>query len=81
MYNVNKDTNEESLKDTVYEAGNQLHDSANKAGHKVRCMIKNASNDISNATEHLTDEIRNKPVRSSLLALGAGVLIATLLRK
>ncbi len=81
MYNINKDSNEPTIKEAACDMGDKLHDSANKAGHKVRSMIQHAGADISNAKEHVTGEIRNNPVRSSVIALGVGMLLAVILRK
>ena len=54
---------------------------ANKAGRKVRNLISTASDEFSHATEVVTGEIRSNPVRSSLIALGAGFVLGALLRR
>jgi len=70
-----------SLKNTANEFNNDLHSAANQAGRKVRSMYNAASDEISHAGEVVTSEIRSNPVRSSMIALGVGVLLGALLRR
>lgn len=58
-----------------------LKSSANEAGRKVRAIVHTASDEISHASEKVTGEIRSNPVRSSMIALGVGVLLGVLLRR
>ncbi len=58
-----------------------LQNSANEAGRKVRSMVNAASDEISHASEKVNGEIRSNPVRSSMIALGVGVLLGALLRR
>lgn len=66
---------------TAHELNNDLHIAANNAGRKVRNLYNAASDEISHASEKVTGEIRSNPVRSSLIALGVGVLLGTLIRR
>jgi ElaB/YqjD/DUF883 family membrane-anchored ribosome-binding protein len=66
---------------TAHEVSNDLHDVANQAGRKVRSMYNAASDEISQASDKVTTEIRSNPVRSSMIALGVGVLLGALLRR
>jgi ElaB/YqjD/DUF883 family membrane-anchored ribosome-binding protein len=61
---------------------------ANKAGKEVRHYvdaandyIDNAKNEITYATDMVTKEVRNNPLRSALLALGAGFILGALFRR
>lgn len=76
-----KDETLNNLKNSANEAGHELHNAANQAGRKVRSMYNTASDEITHASEQVTSEIRANPMRSSLIALGAGVILGVLLRK
>ncbi len=54
---------------------------ASKAGQKVRHFIDTASEEAHHASEKVTKEIRSNPVRSSVIALGVGYVLASLLRR
>jgi ElaB/YqjD/DUF883 family membrane-anchored ribosome-binding protein len=82
MFNSpDKDSNTIHLKDAACEMSDNLHEAAHSAGRKVRGMFNTASNEISSAREYVGAEIRSNPVRSSVIALGAGVLLGALLRR
>lgn len=76
-----KDTNTINLKDAACEMGESLHDAAHSAGQKVRGMLNTASDELTHAGGYVGSEIRSNPVRSSMVALGIGLLIGTLLRR
>jgi ElaB/YqjD/DUF883 family membrane-anchored ribosome-binding protein len=76
-----KETNTINLKDASAEMGESLHDAAHNAGRKVRSMIHTASGELSHARDYVSTEIRTNPVRSSVVALGVGVLLGALLRR
>ncbi len=76
-----KETNTINLKDAGCEMGESLHDAAQNAGRKVRSMIHSASDELSHARDYVGSEIRTNPVRSSVIALGVGVLLGALLRR
>lgn len=88
MFTANKDSN---LKDTKVLPSNQsnngevnivdLHDTANKAGRKVRDLYNAASKEIGGDIDMVKSQIRRKPVQSSLIALGAGFLLGALIRR
>ncbi len=69
------------LKDAAHVLGDDLHNAANQAGQKVRSMYNAAGHEITHAGEYVGTEIRNNPVRSSVIALGVGVLLGALLRR
>ena len=66
---------------TAYDAKDDLQTAANQAGRKVRSLFNSASDDISEASDKVTAEIRSNPVRSSMIALGVGVVLGALLRR
>ncbi|MDX2073770.1 MAG: DUF883 C-terminal domain-containing protein [Alphaproteobacteria bacterium] len=76
-----KEANTINLKDGSCEMGESLHDAAHNAGRKVRSMLHSASDELSHARDYVGTEIRSNPVRSSVIALGVGVLLGALLRK
>lgn len=53
---------------------------ANQAGRTVRNYFDNANDQASNIANKVNDEINAKPVRSTMLALGAGFILGMLLR-
>jgi len=69
------------VRDGVEDATNNFYNYANQAGRKVRGLIDSASNEFSHVSEKVTGEVRSNPVRSSLIALGAGYIIASLFRR
>lgn len=76
-----KDSNTINLKDGSCAMSESLHDAAHNAGAKVRGMIHNATDELSHARDYVGTEIRTNPVRSSVIALGVGVLLGALLRR
>lgn len=90
--NFTKDSAAHDLKNGISqakrEAGNvkdetvhTLSSYANEAGRKVRSLIDNAEESFSHATDRVGSEIRSNPVRSSLIALGAGFILGVLMRR
>lgn len=67
--------------DVVSGAKDDLKEVARNAGMNVRNFVHARRHDIAEVTESATDTIRAKPLQSSLLALGAGFLLASLLRR
>ncbi len=76
-----KDATISNIKDSSCEMTNNLHNAANQAGRKVRNMVNNASDELLHTRDKVTGEIRSNPVRSSVIAMGVGVLVGALLRK
>ena len=70
-----------SVSDVINSAGEMKDDicvTANKAGHKVRDFIDSAGEELSHTTETVTTKIKDKPVQSSLIALGIGFVLGAL---
>ncbi len=76
-----KETSTINLKDGTCDIGGSLHDAAHHAGRNVRSMLHRASDEFSHARDYVGTEIRSNPVRSSMVALGVGVLLGALLRR
>jgi len=76
-----KDNAAGNFKDTANDACDDMHSAANQAGRKVRSIYNTASDEISHASEKVTGEIRSNPVRSTMVALGVGMLLGALLRR
>ncbi len=67
--------------DTAYGVQNDLSKAANQAGKKVRSFFSNATDELTHAGETVTTQVRNNPVQSSLIALGAGFILGALFRR
>jgi ElaB/YqjD/DUF883 family membrane-anchored ribosome-binding protein len=67
--------------DTESDAKRDIADLAQDAGQKVRRMFDIASEEISHAGDVVSNQIRTKPVQSSLIALASGFVLGALLRR
>jgi ElaB/YqjD/DUF883 family membrane-anchored ribosome-binding protein len=84
MYTAKDDTVrtlKNTANDMAREAKGDLRDAANTAGRKVRKLFDTTREELSQATDTVTTQIRNKPVQSSLIALAAGVVLGALIRR
>jgi len=81
FHSTTKDDTITRLKDSADDVGAELYHVANQAGRKVRRLYTSAGDEIAHAGDHITDEIRLHPVRSTAIALGVGVLFGALLRR
>ena len=70
-----------SSQDSAQDIKGDLHNAANEAGRKVRNLYNSTSDEISHVSDTVTAEIRANPVRSSMIALGIGVVLGALLRR
>lgn len=68
-------------RDTTENVVESISGYAQEAGKKVRGFIDSASDEVTQATDKVTGEIRSNPIRSSVIALGVGFIIATLMRR
>jgi ElaB/YqjD/DUF883 family membrane-anchored ribosome-binding protein len=66
---------------TAQDEGDDMYSAATQTGRKVRAMIHHASDEVSQAGEKVSTEIHTNPVRSSMIALGLGVVLGALLRR
>lgn len=58
-----------------------LREAAHQAGRSVRNFYNSATDEASHAADVVKDEIRNHPLRASLIALAAGFVLGFALRK
>ncbi len=58
-----------------------LREAAHQAGRSVRNFYNSATDEAGNVAEAVKDEIRNHPIRASLIALAAGFVLGFALRK
>lgn len=69
------------IRDTIENISGDVTYLANKAGREIRGYIDTAGDEFTRATDVVTDEIRTNPLRSILVALGAGFVLGAFLRK
>lgn len=81
MYSSNIKDNVSEIKNSANEAKQELRDKANNVGRRLRLIYNTASSEITHAGEKVTSEIRTNPVRSSMIALAAGLVLGKLLRR
>lgn len=83
MLSYTKDdaNSKDSTIENFAQAKNDIQAKANKVGHNVRNFIDSASEEISHAKSVVGTQIREKPVQSSLIALGIGYLLGALFRR
>ena len=75
-YNAKRD-----LRDAGSEAKNDLSDIAQQTGRQVRGFIESANEQVMDAGNKVKGEIRSNPIRSSLIALSAGLVLGALFRR
>ena len=72
------------IKDETEDTENvfmDLSDSAGRFGEQMREWLDGASHNAQGSVKKVEDQINTYPVRSSLIALGVGVVIGALLRR
>jgi len=69
------------IRDATSEAKDNLVAMSNRAGHKVRNFIDSASDEFTHASKTVTEHVHDKPMQSSLMALGIGFVLGILLRR
>lgn len=69
------------IRDVKHDVKEDMQDMAHQAGRKVRNLFNAASDEVTHVSETVTTEIRTNPVRSSMIALGVGVVLGALLRR
>jgi ElaB/YqjD/DUF883 family membrane-anchored ribosome-binding protein len=68
------------LENLSNDTENCLKSIANQAGSKAKELLHCANSGLSNASDTVVEEIRGNPIRSSAIALGAGIIIGIVLR-
>jgi hypothetical protein len=74
-------TAKRDIRDAASDMKEDLTDAANNAGRKVRDFIHNAGGQVGDVSDRVAGEIRTNPVRSTLVALGVGVLLGAIFRR
>jgi len=76
-----RSTTNEAMGDVADEAKQGLRAVAGNASRKVLAFIHSAEDEIVHARDTVTTQIRSKPVQSSAIALGVGLLLGALMRR
>lgn len=76
VYNAKRDIREVTKADR-----SEVGDYAERAGREIRHLIDSAKDEIHQAGDRVKNEIRSNPLRSTGIALGAGVLLGLLIRR
>lgn len=76
-----QDFNAQGFQGDMDDSKSKLYIAVNRAGRRVREFISHAGDEISNARDTVTSQIRTNPLQSSLAALGVGFIIGTLFRR
>lgn len=71
----------ETVRDAALEVRDDVYSIANNAGRKLRSTFNSAADEVAHASDAVVSQIRTNPVQSSLIALGAGLLLGALLRR
>lgn len=86
--NVTKASAENDLKNAADDlasdgraAIDSVSDYANEAGQKFRSFVDRTLESTNRVSSGIQDEVRTNPVRSSLIALGAGFILGALLTR
>jgi ElaB/YqjD/DUF883 family membrane-anchored ribosome-binding protein len=59
----------------------EIEDAAHRTGRSVREFLHAANDEFHHAQDVVTNQIRTKPVQSTLVALGAGFVLGALFRR
>lgn len=71
----------ESVRDMATQADHDLRDTAAKMGQKTRTFVENAKEEAFEASDKVTKHIHEKPLQSSVIALGIGFVLGALFRR
>ncbi len=69
------------VEDAAEDVGHSVRDVAHRAGQEARRVYQTAKDEFSHATDAVSEQIRERPVQSTLLALGIGVVLGALLNR
>ncbi|MBW8882965.1 MAG: hypothetical protein JF615_16535 [Asticcacaulis sp.] len=86
--NATRASAENDLKNTADDLATQGRDAvdsvseyANEAGQKFRSFVDRTLESTNRVSSGIQDEVRTNPVRSSMIALGAGFILGALLTR
>ena len=69
------------ISDTVDALNGDLHKMAHQAGGHLREYADSAETNVKETADSVAKQIRANPIKSSLIALGAGVVLGALFRR
>ncbi len=69
-----------TARDAASNVGDDFRAVANRAGQQARRVFFTAKDELGSAADTVTGQIRQKPLQSTLIALGAGLLVGLLVR-
>lgn len=69
------------MRNGLESTAHDLRQAANNAGTAVRDIAEKAATETSRATHDAMSYVRTNPLQSSMIALGAGMVIGALLRR
>jgi ElaB/YqjD/DUF883 family membrane-anchored ribosome-binding protein len=69
------------VEDAADDVGHTVRDVAHRAGQEARRVYQTAKDEFGHATDAVADQIRERPVQSTLLALGVGMLVGAFLSR
>ena len=70
-----------TARDAVETVSNDARSVAHRAGQEARRVFSTAKDEFGNAADTVGDQIRNRPVQSTLVALGFGLLLGAFLNR
>ncbi|MBY0407938.1 MAG: hypothetical protein K2Q01_09620 [Rickettsiales bacterium] len=65
----------------IDDVAGEVRSVTRSAGDKLRQLFNCTNSEISHAADTVSEQIHNKPVQSTLIALGAGFLLGVLMRR
>ena len=68
-------------RDVAEDAASDARSIAHRAGKEARRVYGQAKDELCSASDSVGTQIRNNPVQSTLLALGAGLLLGAFLNR
>lgn len=74
-------TEARETKENLEKSAEGMQEAAHAAGRSARDFLDTTGKKVSQASDNVTNEIRRNPVRSSMIALGAGVLLGLIWRR
>jgi hypothetical protein len=76
-----KEARASGLAHSVHDITDEVQSAANRAGRKVRGIYNAGRDEVQHLNDQVKSEIYDHPVRSSMIALGVGVVLGALLRR
>ncbi|MDX2027221.1 MAG: hypothetical protein SFW62_01145 [Alphaproteobacteria bacterium] len=70
-----------TARDALGSVREDLSEAAHNAGHQVRELVDSAGKGLTQATQSVSKKVRANPLQSTLIALGLGFVVGTILRR